>query len=80
MDYLDDFIRHNTTSRLRDILASKPVLAGGRDILGRPEPGRSVAAPIPVMLVDVVDREAHRPFQEIHEAWNRRGDSFWRDS
>ena len=55
------------------------VLAGGRDMTSRPELCRAVAELIPGARFEVLDEEAHQPFQEVPDEWNARGDAFWRD-
>ncbi len=39
--------------------------------------GRVVADGIPGAVFEVVSGEAHQPFQESPEAFNRRVDAFW---
>jgi pimeloyl-ACP methyl ester carboxylesterase len=76
---LDAFIGDDTTDRLRDIGAPTLVLAGGRDLNARPELGRAVAELIPGARFEVMEEEAHQPFQEVPDAWNARVDAFWRE-
>ena len=76
--YLDAFLDHDTTDRLPQITAPTLVLAGGRDSTARPPLGRAVAELIPGARFEVMDEEAHQPFQEIPEEWNARVDAFWR--
>jgi 3-oxoadipate enol-lactonase len=76
--YLDAFLEHDTTDRLPAITAPTLVLAGGRDSTARPELGRAVAELIPGAQFEVMEEEAHQPFQEIPEEWNARVDAFWR--
>jgi pimeloyl-ACP methyl ester carboxylesterase len=54
------------------------VLAGGRDSTARPELGRAVAELIPGARFEVMEEEAHQPFQEIPDEWNDLVDAFWR--
>jgi len=75
--FLDAFVRHDGTDRLARIAAPTYVLAGGRDVICRPELGRAVADGIPGARFEVLEEEAHQPFQEIPEAWNARVDAFW---
>jgi pimeloyl-ACP methyl ester carboxylesterase len=77
--YLDAFLDHDTTDRLPQVTAPTLVLAGGSDLVGRPELGRAVALAIPGALFEVQDGEAHQPFQEVPDAWNARVDAFWQD-
>jgi 3-oxoadipate enol-lactonase len=76
--YLDAFLDHDTTERLPQIAAPTLVLAGGRDSTARPELGRAVAQLIPGARFEVMEEEAHQPFQEVPEEWNARVDAFWR--
>ena len=76
--YLDAFLDHDTTDRLPQITAPTLVLAGGRDSTARPPLGRAVAELIPGARFQVMDEEAHQPFQEIPEEWNACVDAFWR--
>ena len=77
--YLDAFLDHDTTNRLPEIAAPTLVLAGGRDSTSRPPLGRAVAELIPDALFEVMEEEAHQPFQEIPDEWNSRVDAFWRE-
>jgi pimeloyl-ACP methyl ester carboxylesterase len=76
--YLDAFLDHDTTNRLPKITAPTLVLAGGRDSTARPPLGRAVAELIPNAQFQVMQEEAHQPFQEVPEEWNARVDDFWR--
>ena len=76
--YLDAFLDNDMRDRLPQITAPTLVLAGGRDSTSRPELGRAVAELIPGARFQVLEEEAHQPFQEIPEEWNARVDSFWR--
>jgi pimeloyl-ACP methyl ester carboxylesterase len=78
-DFLDAFIRHDTSDRLGEIAAPTLVLAGGRDSTSRPELCRTVAELIPGARFDVLEGESHQPFQEVPEEWNARVDAFWRE-
>ncbi len=77
--YMDAFVDHDTTDRLPEIAAPTLVLAGGRDVTSRPALGRAVAELIPGARFEVLEEEAHQPFQEIPDAWNARVDAFWRE-
>ena len=77
--FLDAFIRHDTTDRLPEISAPTLVLAGGRDSTSRPEVCRAVAELIPGARFEVLEEEAHQPFQEVPDEWNARVDAFWRE-
>jgi pimeloyl-ACP methyl ester carboxylesterase len=75
---LDAFVNHDTTDRLPGLAAPTLVLAGGRDLNSRPELCRAVAELIPGAEFEVMEEEAHQPFQEIPVQWNARVDAFWR--
>jgi pimeloyl-ACP methyl ester carboxylesterase len=77
--FLDAFMDHDTTERLPGISAPTLVLAGGRDSTSRPELCRDVAELIPGARLEVMEMEAHQPFQEVPDAWNDRVDAFWRE-
>ncbi len=78
--FLDAFFEHpGTTDRLPQITAPTLVLAGGRDLTMRPEVCRAVAEGIPGAVFEVMEEEAHQPFQEVPDQWNARVDSFWRE-
>ena len=77
--FLDAFVDHDTTHRLPDIHAPTLVLAGGRDMTSRPEVCQAVAELIPDARFEVLEGEAHQPFQEVPDDWNRRVDDFWSD-
>ena len=78
-DYLRALERPDTRDRLRRIAAPTLVLAGGVDSVARPALGREVAQLIPGAMFEVLDDEAHQPFQEIPDRWNARVDHYWRD-
>ena len=77
--FIDAFIDHDTTDRLPQITAPTLVLAGGRDMTSRPELCRAVAELIPGARFEVMEEEAHQPFQEVPDEWNARVDAFWRE-
>jgi pimeloyl-ACP methyl ester carboxylesterase len=77
--YLDAFLDHDTTDRLPTITAPTLVMAGGRDSTARPELCRAVAELIPGARFEIMEEEAHQPFQEIPDQWNARVDTFWRN-
>ncbi|GAB3553971.1 pimeloyl-ACP methyl ester carboxylesterase [Actinopolyspora lacussalsi] len=76
--FLDSFIEHETTERLPLISVPALVLAGGLDPTARPELCRAVAEKIPHARFEIMEKEAHQPFQEIPDEWNFRVDAFWR--
>lgn len=75
--FADACTEHDSTGRLGGISVPTLVLAGGADQLTRPELGRSVAAEIPAATFEVMEGEAHQPFQEVPETWNDRVHAFW---
>ncbi len=77
--FLDAFLEHDTTERLPAIIAPTLVLAGGRDSTSRPEVCRQVAELIPGARFEVLQEEAHQPFQEVPDEWNARVDAFLRE-
>ena len=77
--YLDAFLDHDTSKRLPEIAAPTLVLAGGRDSTSRPELCRAVAKLIPGARFEVMEEEAHQPFQEVPDDWNALVDAFWRE-
>jgi pimeloyl-ACP methyl ester carboxylesterase len=77
--FLDAFLDHDTTDRLGEIAAPTLVLAGGRDMTSRPELCRAVAELIPDARFEVMEEEAHQPFQEVPDEWNARVDAFWHE-
>jgi pimeloyl-ACP methyl ester carboxylesterase len=77
--FMDAFLDHDTTERLAEIAAPTLVLAGGRDVTSRRELCRAVAEWIPGARFEVMEEEAHQPFQEVPDEWNARVDAFWRD-
>jgi pimeloyl-ACP methyl ester carboxylesterase len=77
--FLDAFLDHDTTDRLPEIAAPTLVIAGGRDPTSRPPLCRAVADLIPDARFEVMEEEAHQPFQEVPDEWNARVDAFWRE-
>lgn len=77
--FLESLIDHDTTDRLSGIEAPTLVIAGGRDPTARPPLGRAVADLIPGAEFEVMEEEAHQPFQEVPDQWNSRVDAFWRE-
>jgi len=75
--FLDALIAHDTTDRLPGVAVPTLVLAGGRDPTARPPLCRAVADLIPGAEFEVMEEEAHQPFQEVPDEWNRRVDTFW---
>jgi 3-oxoadipate enol-lactonase len=79
LSFLQAFVDHDTTDRLGRIAAPTLVLAGGRDPASRPELCRAVAELIPGARFEVMEDEAHQPFQEVPDEWNARVGAFWRE-
>jgi pimeloyl-ACP methyl ester carboxylesterase len=77
--FLASMMVHDTTDRLGEITAPTLVLAGGADMTARPALGRAVAERIPGARFEVLEGEAHQPFQEVPDTWNARVDAFWRE-
>jgi pimeloyl-ACP methyl ester carboxylesterase len=77
--FLDAFMVHDTTARLPQVTAPTLVLAGGIDPTARPPLCRAVAELIPGARFEVLEEEAHQPFQEVPDEWNARVDTFWRE-
>ena len=80
LKFLDAFVVHETASRLGQINAPTLVLAGGVDLMSRPELGQDVARRIPGAQFEVMPEEAHQPFQEVPDDWNARVDEFWQEA
>ena len=47
------------------------------DLITRPELCRAVADRIPGSMFEVMEGEAHQPFQEVPDLWNARVSAFW---
>jgi pimeloyl-ACP methyl ester carboxylesterase len=77
--FLDAFVGHDTTDRLGQIAAPTLVLAGGRDMTSRPQLCHAVAERVPGARFEVMEEEAHQPFQEVPDEWNARVDAFWQE-
>ena len=56
------------------------VLAGAEDIATPPSLGRLVAERVPGALFEVMEGEAHQPFQEVPDAFNDRVARFWHEA
>lgn len=77
--YIDALVDYDTSERLGDIKTPTLVLAGGSDATSRPTLCQAVAERIPHARFEVLDGEAHQPFQEVPDRWNALVDSFWRE-
>jgi pimeloyl-ACP methyl ester carboxylesterase len=62
--FLDPLPGHDTTDLLPRITAPTLVLSGGAD---------------PGARFEVLEGEAHQPFQEVPDRWNARVDAFWQE-
>lgn len=76
--FIEAFVSHDTSERLSQVQVPTLVLAGGIDTITRPELCREVAERIPGALFEVMEGEAHQPFQEVPDQWNARVTAFWR--
>ena len=77
---IDALLVHETADRLHRVTAPTVVLAGGEDLITPPQYGRQVAELIPGATFEVLEGEAHQPFQEVPETFNARVDAFWREA
>ena len=68
---------HDALDRLHRIAVPTLVLAGGADMITRPELGQVVADRIPGAVFRVLPGEAHQPFQEVVDEWNGIVHDFW---
>lgn len=74
---VETFCEHEALDRLDRIVAPALVIAGAEDILTPPRLSREVAEQIPGAEFVLLPGEAHQPFQESPEAFDRLVDSFW---
>jgi pimeloyl-ACP methyl ester carboxylesterase len=74
---IDAFEPHDAHERLPQIQAPALVLAGSEDIVTPPRVGRIVAERIPGAEFQVMEGEAHQPFQESPDDFNARIQAFW---
>jgi pimeloyl-ACP methyl ester carboxylesterase len=75
---MDVYLAFSDVDRLAEIGVPSLVLAGELDLICPPRHGRRVADGIRGAQFEVLAGEAHQPFQESPEAFNRRVDAFWR--
>lgn len=73
----DVYLAHEDVHRLDEIRVPTLVLTGELDLICPPRHGRAVADGIPGAQFEVLAGEAHQPFQESPDAFNRRVDQFW---
>jgi pimeloyl-ACP methyl ester carboxylesterase len=72
-------LEHDAAARLGEIAVPTLVIAGEFDTILPPRFGRDVAAKIPGAQFEVMEAQAHQPFQEVPDEWNARVDAFWRE-
>jgi pimeloyl-ACP methyl ester carboxylesterase len=77
---LQAFDAHDALDRLGRIVVPTLVLAGAEDIATPPSLGRLVAERIPGALFEVMEGEAHQPFQEAPDVFNDRVARFWHEA
>ncbi len=76
---VDAFVTHERTAeRLQHITVPTLVIAGGQDIMAPAPLGRVVAEGIPGARFELLEEEAHQPFQERPDEFNAIVDEFWR--
>ena len=75
---VDVCLAHDTADRLPQIVAPTLVMAGEFDTILPPRLGRLVAEGVRAAEFEVLEEQAHQPFQEIPDEWNARVDAFWR--
>ena len=76
---IDAMRDHDLLDRLPDIAVPTLVIAGGNDIVTPPALGRQVAEAIPGARFELMEGEAHQPFQEVPDRFNGLVDAFWRE-
>jgi pimeloyl-ACP methyl ester carboxylesterase len=76
---IDALMVHRTADRLPAVTAPTLVVSGSEDILTPPHYGREVADLIPGARFEMMDGEAHQPFQEAPERFNTLVTEFWRE-
>ncbi len=76
---IDAFRDHGLLDRLPEIGVPTLVIAGDEDRITPPRLGREVAAAIPGARFELMDGEAHQPFQEVPDKFNALVDAFWRE-
>ena len=76
---IDAFRDHDLLDRLPEIRAPTLVIAGEHDLVSPPSLGRRVAEAIPGARFELMEGEAHQPFQEVPERYNVLVDAFWRE-
>lgn len=74
---LQTWTAHDALDRLHQIAVPTLVMAGGDDLVSRPQLGQAVADQIPDAEFRILPGEAHQPFQERPEEWNAIVHEFW---
>ena len=69
-----------SSTGLDEIAAPTLVIASTADIVTPPRLGRQVADAIPGARFELLEGEAHQPFQEVPVRFNALVDAFWRDA
>lgn len=75
---IDAFMAHEDVDRLAQIDVPTLVLSGELDLICPPRHGRVVADGIPGARFEILQGEAHQPFQEAPDEFNARVSAFWR--
>jgi pimeloyl-ACP methyl ester carboxylesterase len=76
---IDAFRDHDLLDRLGDISVPTLVIASEHDITTPPPLGRKVVEAIPGARFELMEGEAHQPFQEVPDRFNALVDAFWRE-
>jgi len=76
---IDAFRDHDLLDRLPEIAVPTLVIAGEHDLVTPPALGRRVAEAIPGARFELMEGEAHQPFQEVPDRFNALVDAFWRE-
>ena len=76
---IDAFRDHDLLERLSEIAVPTLVVAGENDLITRPPLGRQVSEAIPNARFELMEGEAHQPFQEVPDRFNALVDAFWRE-
>jgi pimeloyl-ACP methyl ester carboxylesterase len=76
---IDAYLAFEDLDRLAANTVPTLVMTGELDLICPPRAGRRVAERIPGARFELLAGEAHQPFQESPEWFNRRVDAFWRE-
>jgi len=74
---MDVYLAREGVDRLAEISVPTLVLTGELDMICPPRHGRVVADSIPGARFEIIPGEAHQPFLESPDAFNRRVVAFW---